>query len=85
MAVLGGSKVLIDASDPLFLHSSHHPSQPLVAEIFNGEDFDNWRCSVGIVLFAKQKLPFINGTYDKPNPDLPLLTYWQRCNDMVIS
>jgi len=46
MAVTGGNKVQIDASDPLFLHSSDHPDQPLVADIFNGEDFDNWRHSV---------------------------------------
>jgi len=42
MAIVGRSKVQIDALDPLFLHSSDHPGQPLVAEIFNGKDFDNW-------------------------------------------
>jgi len=75
MAVVGGSKIQIDASDPLFLHSFDHPGQPLVADIFNGEDFDNWRRSVRIALSAKQKLPFIDGTYDKPDPDSPLLPY----------
>ena len=33
MAVVGGSKVQIDPSDSLFLHSSDHPGQPLVAEV----------------------------------------------------
>jgi len=67
------------------LHSSDHPGQPLGTDIFNGEDFDNWRRSVRIALSAKQKLPFIDGTYDKPVPNSPLLPYWQRCNHMVIS
>ena len=38
-----------------------------------------------IALSAKQKLQFIDGTSEKPEADSPLLTHWQRCNDMVIS
>ena len=46
MVVTSGNKVQIDASDALILHSSDHPGQPLIADVFNGEDFDNWRHSV---------------------------------------
>ena len=62
MNVVGGNKVQIKISDPLFLHSSDHPGQalvPLVANIFNREAFDNWRRSMRIVLSSKQKLSFI--------------------------
>ena len=79
------TKVQIEHSDPLFLHPSDHPGQVLAADIFNGEDFDNWRRSVMIALSAKHKTAFIDGTYGKPDSSSPLLPYWKRCNDMVLS
>ena len=83
MAVVGGNRVQIEASDPLFLHPSDQPGQSLVADLFNGEDFENWRRSVTVALSAKQKLSLIDGSYKKPEATSPLLPYWQRCNDMV--
>jgi len=85
MAVTGGNRVQIDASDPLFLHPSDQPGQSLVAELFNGDDFENWRRSVMVALSAKQKLSIVDGSYKKPDANSPLLSHWQRCNDMVIS
>ena len=85
MAVIGGNRVQIEASDPLFLHPSDQPGQSLVADIFNGDDFENWRRSVTVALSAKQKLSLVDGSYKKPEAGSPLLPYWQRCNDMVIS
>jgi len=43
MVIVGGNKVQIEASNPLFLHSLDHLGQTLVANTFNGEDFDNWK------------------------------------------
>ena len=85
MAVVGGNRVQIDASDPLFLHPSEQPGQGLVADLFNGDDFENWRRSATVALLAKQKLSLLNGSYKKPDAGSPLLPHWQRCNDMVIS
>jgi len=82
---MGGDKVRIEASDPLFLHPSDHPGHILVVDIFNGEDFDNWRRSVMIALSAKHKTSIIDGSYEKPGANSPLLPYWKRCNDMVLS
>ena len=31
----------IEPTDPLFVHPFDNPSQPLVANVFNGENFDN--------------------------------------------
>ena len=31
------------------------------------------------------KIPFIDGSYTKPDAGSPLLPYWQTCNDMVLS
>ena len=85
MAVAGCKRVQIEATDPLFLHPSDHPGQSLVTEVFNSDDFENWRCSVTIALSAKHKLSFIDGTYEKPAANSPLFPYWQWCNDMVLS
>lgn len=52
MAVVGG-KVQIEPSDLLFLHPSDHPGQNLVADMFGGDDFENWRRLVTIALLAK--------------------------------
>jgi len=46
MAIINGEnsdKAQIDASDSLYLHPSDHSGQALVADIFNGENFENWR------------------------------------------
>ena len=85
MAVVGGNRTQLEPSDPLFLHPSDQPGQSLVADLFNGEDFENWRRSVTVALSAKQKVSLIDGSYKKPESNSPLLPYWQRCNDMVIS
>ena len=85
MVVIGENRAQIDALDPLFLHPSDQPGQGLVADLFNGDDFENWRRSVTVALLAKQKLSLIDGSYKKPDAGSPLLSDWQRCNAMVIS
>lgn len=75
MKATGGNRVQIEPSDPLFLNSSDHPGQTLVAGIFNGEDFDHWKRSVRIALLAKHKIVFIEGIYAKPDASSPLLPY----------
>jgi len=85
MAVTGGDRVQIKPSDPLFLHPSDHPGHVLIADIFNSEDYNNWKRSLLIALSAKHKTAFIDGSYEKPDAKSPLLPYWKRCNDMVLS
>lgn len=38
-----------------------------------------------IALSSKLKLGFIDGSYAMHASDSPLLMYWNRCNDIVIS
>ena len=84
MAVQASRMPQIEPTDPLFIHPSDNPGQPLVSSIFNGENFDNWRRSVIIALSAKHKVAFINGTYPCPDSSSPLFTLWQRNNAMVL-
>lgn len=85
MATGGSDKISIDPSDALFLHPSDHPGSVLVADVFNGEDFEKWRRSVTIALSAKNKIAFVDGSSTRPGNDSPLLPYWKRCNDMILS
>ena len=73
--VVGDGRVQIEPADPLFLHPLDHPGQALVADIFNGEDYENWRRPIRISLSAKQKIPFIDGSYEKPPATSPLLPH----------
>ena len=79
------NKVEIKASDALFLHTSYHPNQSLVADISNGDYLENWRRSRMIALPMKQKLAFIDEFDLKSNVASPLLPYWQCCSDTVLS
>jgi len=85
MAVQGNRTAQVEPSDPLFVHPSDNPAQPLVSNVFNGDNFDNWKRSVEIALSARHKLPLINGNCPKPDANSPLITLWQRNNAMVLS
>jgi len=85
MAVQGSRIAQVEPTDPLFVHPSDNPAQPLVSNVFNGDSFDNWKRSVEIALSARHKLAFINGKCPKPEANSPLITLWQRNNAMVLS
>ena len=85
MAVQGNRIPQIEPTDPLFVHPSDNPAQPLVANTFNGENYDNWKRSVIIALSARHKLAFIDGSCTRPEPRSPLFTLWLRNNAMVLS
>lgn len=52
----------------LYLHPNDHPGLHLVNQALAGENFNQWKRAVTIVLSAKIKLGMINGTCVKPNP-----------------
>ena len=85
MAVQGIRASQDEPTDPLYVHPSDNPGLPLVASVFNGEHFDNWKRSVIIALSAKHKLAFIDGSCECPATTSPLYTLWKRNNAMVLS
>jgi len=87
MAVQGqGSRVpQVEPTDPLYVHPSDNPAQPLVSTVFNGDNFDNWKRSVFIALSARHKLAFIDGSCECPAANSPSHGLWQRNNAMVLS
>jgi len=43
MAVQGNRAPVVEPNDPLFIHPSDYPGQILVANTFDGENFDSWK------------------------------------------
>jgi len=54
----------VEPTDPLYVHPSDNPAQPLVSNVFNGDNFDNWKRSVFIALSARHKLGFTHSEND---------------------
>ena len=75
----------VEPTDPLYVHPSDNPAQPLVSNVFNGENYDGWKRSVQIALSARHKLAFVDGTSECPAATTPLYSLWQRNNAMVLS
>lgn len=74
----------IDINHPYFLSSVDHSGLALVNEPLTYHNFHHWSRSVQIVLSAKLKLGFIDGSLEQPtNPTQ--LALWKRSNDLVIS
>ncbi|XP_049345084.1 uncharacterized protein LOC125809503 [Solanum verrucosum] len=57
----------------------------LLNSTFDGKGYGGWKRSVLIALLTKNKLGFIDGTYQAPTIGSVNHKLWGRCNDMVIS
>jgi len=72
MAAQGTRITQVEPTDPLFVHPSDNPAQPLVSNVFTRENYDGWKRSVSITLSARHKLAFIDGSYECPAATSPL-------------
>nr|XP_009592340.1 uncharacterized protein LOC104089199 [Nicotiana tomentosiformis] len=79
------TQTVINATSPLYIHSSDSPGSTLVPAPFDEIGYRSWRRSVLRALSVKNKLGFING--DSKRPDVTSLHFrqWERCDDMVTS
>ncbi|XP_075511479.1 uncharacterized protein LOC142547201 [Primulina tabacum] len=76
----------IDVLDPLYVSSSDIPGLNLISEQLIGtENYGIWSRAMQIGLRARNKLAFIDGSYQKPNQGSDKLLQWERCNAIVLS
>ncbi|XP_061343292.1 uncharacterized protein LOC133289389 [Gastrolobium bilobum] len=75
---------LTNSSHPLFLHSNENPSQVLVTPLLNGRNYHSWARSMSMALRSKNKLGFVNGVVEVPDPDSAEYETWERCNTTVL-
>jgi len=75
----------LDPGHVLSLHHSDNPNCSLSSEPLTGNNYIQWKRYCEVSLCAKNKMPFVNGDFEKPAADSPLFPLWERCNSMVIS
>ncbi|XP_074342054.1 uncharacterized protein LOC141679452 [Apium graveolens] len=76
---------VVDSSSVYYVHPSDANVNQLVSVKFNGNGYNNWKGSMMLMLFAKNKLSFVNGTIFVPVPGTDEYKAWERCNNLVIS
>lgn len=69
-----------------YLHPSDNTSIKRVANPlpFSRSGYGDWRRNMIIGLISKNKMPFVDGTLNKPSANSPNLRAWERCNNIVI-
>ncbi|XP_062113412.1 uncharacterized protein LOC133824533 [Humulus lupulus] len=72
-----------DESSPYFLGTRDHPSLVLASPPLTDKNFQQWCRDFKILIGAKNKFSFLNGSLPQPAPDDPLLNPWLRCNQML--
>ncbi|XP_073136145.1 uncharacterized protein [Henckelia pumila] len=76
----------LDIHDPLYLVQSDTPGLSLISEQLTGsENYNIWSRAMLICLRAKNKIAFIDGSYQRPEAGSATLPAWERCNALVLS
>ncbi|XP_019168106.1 PREDICTED: uncharacterized protein LOC109163845 [Ipomoea nil] len=71
-------------SNPYFLHISENPALELVSTPLDGANYHSWARAMTMALSCKNKVPFINGSIQKPSTEnLDRYLTWERCNNIV--
>ena len=80
---------MIDNQSPYYLHPSDATGAIIIAIRFDGKNYELWEKVVTIVLTAKNKIAFINGTITKPDMNkgasLAKMNAWVIVNSMITS
>ena len=77
--------VMADPNSPFFSHLSESPSVKLVSSPLTETNYHVWCRAMTMALVLKNKLGFINGSMEKPDPEDLLRIPWERNNSMVLS
>ncbi|KAA8525454.1 hypothetical protein F0562_007309, partial [Nyssa sinensis] len=70
---------------PYLLHPSDSPSLTLVNGLLTGDNYPQWQRAMTRALNAKNKLGFVDGTLQRPDPTKPEYTQWNQTKDMVLT
>jgi hypothetical protein len=81
--------IIIDMSEsfinPYYLHHGDNPGSVLVSLPLDGDNYHTCSRSMIMVLTAKNKLGFVDGSIAKPAPTASTYLPWILCNTMVLS
>lgn len=79
------SNTSLEQDNPIHLYSSDNPGMKLVRDQFDGSGFSNWKRSMTIALYARNKLGFVDGSLPKPESTSTSFKSWSKCNDIISS
>ncbi|XP_057999024.1 uncharacterized protein LOC131177875 [Hevea brasiliensis] len=72
-------------NDIFHLHNSDYPGMMLVSSPLTGRNYLSWSRSMVLALRAKDKLGFVDGSYEVPATDATTLDKWKKVDSMVTS
>lgn len=70
---------------PYFLHHSDNLGTMLVSHPLTGDNYTTWSHAMHIVLCAKNKIHFVDGSLSRPASTEPTSPSWERCITIVFS
>ncbi|KAH9685729.1 retrotran gag 3 domain-containing protein [Citrus sinensis] len=74
---------MIDSSSSYYLHPSDHTGMIISPVKLNGENYEEWSCSMRNAFWARRKQSFLNGKIEKPAEDAPKIEDWWSVNSML--
>lgn len=77
------TNLLLDPTNPLYIHQSKNVGSMLVAVVFDGSRYRSCRRGVLKALSVKNKIGFINDKYGKPDSNDPTFDQGERCDNVV--
>lgn len=78
-------KFFLSQDNPLHIQSSVSPGVEVVSDPFAGTGSDNWKRSMSIALFARNKLGLVDSSLPIPDSTSSSFKSRWRCNEMVNS
>ncbi|CAN1335125.1 hypothetical protein LINPERPRIM_LOCUS36641 [Linum perenne] len=79
----GAKSTNTDPMSPYFVHASDHPGQVFVSDLLTDLNYGDWVADMSEVLFAKNKICFVNGKLPQPDESSSDQPHWLRCDAMV--
>ncbi|KAJ0480794.1 putative RNA-directed DNA polymerase [Helianthus annuus] len=76
----------LEPGNPLYLHASDSTNLTVISIKLKGtENYTVWANAMILALRVKNKIGFIDGTFEKPVDNPVLETQWERCNSVVLT
>ncbi|KAK2391726.1 putative mitochondrial protein [Trifolium repens] len=72
-------------SNPYYIHPNENPTLILVTPLLDNKNYISWARSMKVALISKNKIKFVDGSFQKPAAASILYDPWVRCNNLVLS
>ncbi|XP_024974841.1 uncharacterized protein LOC112512947 [Cynara cardunculus var. scolymus] len=74
---------VVDYNSPYYLHPSDYPRQMQVNDALSDKNYADWVLEMENLLFAKNKIGFIDGSIEKPEKTSKDYMPWMRVDAMI--